>query len=53
MGDGKIREITVEDAIEMIRDGDAVLLDVRTSEEYHAEHVEDAKWVRWMNFQKD
>jgi rhodanese-related sulfurtransferase len=43
--DGKIEEITVEEAINMIKSGDAVLLDVRTPEEYYAEHVERAKWI--------
>ncbi len=45
MNGGKINEITVEEAIEMLKAGDAVLLDVRTPEEYYEEHVAGAKWI--------
>ncbi|MBU2559764.1 rhodanese-like domain-containing protein [archaeon] len=41
----KIEEITVEEAIKMVRDEDAVLIDVRTPSEYYAEHVEGVKWI--------
>lgn len=41
----EIEEITVEEAAEMVGNGDAMLLDVRTPTEYHAEHVDGVKWI--------
>ncbi len=40
-----VEEITVEEAARMVKRGDAVLLDVRTPQEYRAEHVEGATWI--------
>lgn len=40
-----IEEITVEEALRLIEDEDAVLLDVRTPQEYYDEHVEGVKWI--------
>ena len=41
----EIKEIGVEEAIELLRAGEAVLLDVRTREEYGDEHVDGAIWI--------
>ncbi|NOZ58375.1 MAG: rhodanese-like domain-containing protein [Euryarchaeota archaeon] len=40
-----VEEISVEEAAELVRGGSAILLDVRTPQEYHAEHVEGARWI--------
>ncbi len=40
-----IKEVTVEDAAERVEGGDAILLDVRTPDEYHAEHIAGVKWI--------
>ena len=40
-----VSEISPEDAEKLLKSGEAVLLDVRTEEEYRAEHVEGAKWI--------
>jgi hypothetical protein len=41
----RIEEITVEEAVKMVEDKDAALLDVRAPQEYYAEHVEGVKWI--------
>ena len=38
-------EITPEQALKMLKSGEAVLLDVRTMPEYEQEHVEGSKWI--------
>jgi rhodanese-related sulfurtransferase len=40
-----IEEITVEEAMRRVEAEDAILLDVRTPQEYCAEHVEGVRWI--------
>jgi rhodanese-related sulfurtransferase len=41
----RIEEITVDEAVKMVKEKDAILIDVRTPAEYYAEHVEGVKWI--------
>lgn len=40
-----IKEISVEEAIRMLKEDNVILLDVRTQQEYYKEHV---NWSRWI-----
>ncbi len=41
----EIKEITPAEAIEILKNKNAVLLDVRTEEEYRAEHIKGSVWI--------